>query len=572
MSAYNPPIRNLSIFDTLLFRDANSGGVDIDFLNRNYLKFPIAQGAETLQQTTINGDLTLNQTRIHLGTGSQTTTPPDRGVAIGYVAGGTNQDEDAVAIATNAGSLNQGVEAVAIGFASGETSQGAFATALGTNSGYSNQGTQAVAVGEYSGHISQGAYATAVGSSAGNDTQSAGGVAIGAGAGQITQGINATSVGYLTGQTSQGTNATALGHNAGNLNQGQGAVAIGHNAGEGLTTGQGAQAIAIGVNAGQTSQGSGSIAIGRNAATTAQAANCIQINATGTTIAQSTASTCVVAPIRTQTLVAGNNTLPLLYNTTTNEVQYDSSASFSFSGSMTGNSNMYNKLIIISGAAGVYSVPVAPTFPAWIRIRNTDGTAKSLTSLGGSVFLSNYISSAASYALAGFQTITIQSNGGNWEVINNGPIDAQTINFNYTTTPTYTTTQIGYTYSVAVSVAALPATSTFAGIISYAPATSFGNQTIGIGTWLVHFSVNQYWSNATSGMLLAGLGNATTKDLYGRFGTYMFQFTTSSVSGTSVISLTTSTNINLYLMNQTAGAVSGGSTNANSFFKITRIA
>ena len=352
-----------------------------------------------------------------------------------------------------------------------------------------------------------------------------------------------------------------IGQNAGLTNQGQSAVAIGSGAGQ---TNQGPNSIAIGLNS--DGIGTSSVAIGYNATTSTY--NSAVALGTGAT---STANNSfVVSNVRTIAPVSANNTLPLLYNTTTKEVQYNNTTNLIFSDSMSGNSNMYNRLILVSGAAGVYSVPTAVvSFPATITIRNTDATAKSLTSLWGT-FIQNYIVSSASYALVEYQTVTIQSNGTNWEVLNTGPIDVQTIDYNYTTAPTLSPTHIGYTYSISVATTALPQTPLFAGISSYSPSTSYGNQTIGIGVWLVHFSVNVYWSAAGAGMVLAAIGDGTTKDLYGRFGGYQVQNTTSSVSGTSVISLTASTNINLWLMSQSAA--SGGSPNSNSFFKITRIA
>jgi hypothetical protein len=53
-----------------------------------------------------------------------------------------------------------------------------------------------------------------------------------------------------------------------------------------------------------------------------------------------------------------------------------------------------------------------------------------------------------------------------------------------------------------------------------------------------------------AGLVLAALGDPTTKDLYGRYGTYQVQNSNSSVSGTYVLALTASTNINLWLMLQ----------------------
>jgi hypothetical protein len=59
MSVYNPPTfeEYLPVFNPADWGASSSSGLDIAYLDANYLKFPVAQGAENLQTTTINGDL-----------------------------------------------------------------------------------------------------------------------------------------------------------------------------------------------------------------------------------------------------------------------------------------------------------------------------------------------------------------------------------------------------------------------------------------------------------------------------------------------------------------------------------
>lgn len=52
--SYKPPRENLPIFDSSLFIDANTAVPDV---SDSYLTFPVAQGAETLKDTTVDGDL-----------------------------------------------------------------------------------------------------------------------------------------------------------------------------------------------------------------------------------------------------------------------------------------------------------------------------------------------------------------------------------------------------------------------------------------------------------------------------------------------------------------------------------
>ena len=65
MSVYNPPNfeEYLSVFNPANWVP-ETNGIDTAYLNANYLKFPFAQGAETLQNTTINGDLTFSDASV----------------------------------------------------------------------------------------------------------------------------------------------------------------------------------------------------------------------------------------------------------------------------------------------------------------------------------------------------------------------------------------------------------------------------------------------------------------------------------------------------------------------------
>lgn len=56
MASYKPPSENLPIFDSTLFDNANTTIPDV---SDTYLTFPVAQGAETLKDTTVDGDLTV---------------------------------------------------------------------------------------------------------------------------------------------------------------------------------------------------------------------------------------------------------------------------------------------------------------------------------------------------------------------------------------------------------------------------------------------------------------------------------------------------------------------------------
>tara|TARA_B100000131_G_scaffold308292_1_gene337476 strand:+ start:589 stop:3504 length:2916 start_codon:yes stop_codon:yes gene_type:complete len=117
----------------------------------------------------------------------------------------------------------------------------------------------------------------------------------------------------LGNSSSAGSEAVAIGK--GTAGVGDYAQAIGNNAGN---SGQGVAAVAIGSQAGETSQGTKAIAIGQYAGQTSQAANSIVINATGSALQNTTASSLVVKPIRSAT-----NVNFLKYNSTSGEITYD---------------------------------------------------------------------------------------------------------------------------------------------------------------------------------------------------------------------------------------------------------
>ena len=185
---------------------------------------------------------------------------------------------------------------------------------------------------------------------------------------------------------------------------------------------QGDNAIAIGALAGNSNQGDTSIAIGYNAANSSQAANCIQINSTGTTIAQATASTCIISPIRSAVPAATQNSLPLLYNTTTGEVFTNNQQSIDVVMSValtTLTSSAYNRFLFISlnsNSLNRLNIPTpVVTFPASITIFNgaVIPTAFDLgTAAGSQIRVGGTTSSTIS--IAANTSITLHTNGTVW--------------------------------------------------------------------------------------------------------------------------------------------------------------
>ena len=78
---------------------------------------------------------------------------------------------ESIALGALAGNTNQAGTAIAIGGSSGETEQAANAIGLGSYSGNSNQGSNAVAIGTEAGKISQGQFSIGIGYRAGYEYQ-----------------------------------------------------------------------------------------------------------------------------------------------------------------------------------------------------------------------------------------------------------------------------------------------------------------------------------------------------------------------------------------------------------------
>ena len=109
-----------------------------------------------------------------------------------------------------------------------------------------------------------------------------------------------------------------MGYNAGQTNQKDYAIALGYNAGQ---TNQKDYAIALGQSAGESSQGDYAVALGYNAGNTNQPDNSIVLNASGTTLNGSTASSFYVKPIRSKGSETGF--VALYYNQTTGEICHE---------------------------------------------------------------------------------------------------------------------------------------------------------------------------------------------------------------------------------------------------------
>ena len=132
-------------------------------------------------------------------------------------------------------SIRTSEDKIALGYLAGQTDQYPTSVAIGSQAGNASQGLGAVALGYQSGQNTQGGNAIAIGEMAGQATQGGLGIAIGYTSGQTTQGTKAIAIGYQSGFTTQGTSAIAIGDTAGNIEQSIECIAIGKNAGAGAS-------------------------------------------------------------------------------------------------------------------------------------------------------------------------------------------------------------------------------------------------------------------------------------------------------------------------------------------------
>jgi hypothetical protein len=146
-----------------------SGQITAEYLNTNFLKFPVAQGSETIPlNLTIGGltttnDLRLDNTTIHIGTNAGSTNQGDFAYAVGFQAGQSNQETGAVAVGSSAGETSQGQNSVAVGNQAGILNLGDNSIAIGNGS--VGTGENSIAIG-YAANTSTFTTSVAIGTSA----------------------------------------------------------------------------------------------------------------------------------------------------------------------------------------------------------------------------------------------------------------------------------------------------------------------------------------------------------------------------------------------------------------------
>ena len=150
---------------------------------------------------------------------------------------------------------------------------------IGTTNGMST--AKSIALGCNAGCNSQAAAgAVAIGYGAGQSNQGTGAVALGCNAGQSGQGVDAIAIGSNAGCNGQGVYSIALGGQAAFYNQGTNSIALGYQT---AYWNQGTTSIGIGSYAGFSNQATGSIAIGPYSGVYTQGSNAIAIGCNAAT-------------------------------------------------------------------------------------------------------------------------------------------------------------------------------------------------------------------------------------------------------------------------------------------------
>lgn len=72
MSAYNPPTRNLSTFDSVVFQQADTEGLTQDEADTRYVRYPLAQGSLTIPNVNVSGSATIGTTASITGATTMT--------------------------------------------------------------------------------------------------------------------------------------------------------------------------------------------------------------------------------------------------------------------------------------------------------------------------------------------------------------------------------------------------------------------------------------------------------------------------------------------------------------------
>lgn len=305
MASYNPPSEKLPIFDPRVFSN-NSGALTYAEASKYFLKYPTAQGTETLQTTNINGLLTVNAgmiiTTISGFLGIDMNITPSSGNVLKIngpidmmtfniknilsLIGVTNSN--LIIQANGTGHLQLFSNSVnrltfrdtneCLANSNGLYIQGTTSSTtqvrLGYNSSTVSQGNNSIQIGGGT-SLNQGAFSTSVGAMTLGQIQSSGCCSFGYGSGS-NQSSGCCSFGNGAGAGTQLQNSICIGPSSGLTSVGINSILLGYQTADSGST----NIIAIGYQASQLSTSNDdSIAIGRVSAKNTGCKEAISIGA-----------------------------------------------------------------------------------------------------------------------------------------------------------------------------------------------------------------------------------------------------------------------------------------------------
>ena len=266
---------------------------------------------------------------------------------------------------------------------------------------------------------------------------------------------------------------------------------------------------------------------------------------TNTNEVKTSSNSSVLNPVRN--LATNTTTLPLYYDTSSKEVKTNSTAYIQITSGNTADASYYNSFIVVgSSASGSVNLPTpVVTFPATITIQNNSSNSQNLTTSIGNIIVNTANTATNSFTSLAGTIVQLITDGTNWIVTNTySNISANSFNLSYTTLPTLTNTQIGFNTTSSVTTSTLTA--------SIANYGSIILPTIGV--YLITFSINyQVNPTTTAGYITTNLSltSASATSITGGLSYSSTPITTttlySSSSVTTYYAKNTTGNTTIYL-------------------------
>ena len=329
----------------------------------------------TAGNVVVGGNLRVNQSQIHIGTGAGLTNQGLIAVAIGHNAGSTNQGQMAIAIGPNAGQFNESNTAIAIGTGAGTHQLPSGAVAVGSSAAVGT--TNVAGCGEKSVCIGRGSK----GAPGGNES-----VAIG----------NQANSGGFVQSVALGSHATCDANNQ-------------------IRLGTASETVSILGNF----DVSGSITTGTGSVLTSTGTTTLTGATTATGLITANGGLSLASNAKNQPTTA--QSLTLLRNSSTGEIFTDNITTIILKGTTTANQSYYNSFVYLDATwnvSGTFTLPppiTANPFPCYIEIYNNAAVSHTIArQTSGSIFLGITAGTVTSFSLRPYSSVKLRLSGDNW--------------------------------------------------------------------------------------------------------------------------------------------------------------